>query len=223
MIRIDHQSRRPPPPLLSDEFNDIVRLPLLDDDRFVAKIAPGQYYATRRGELLLTTLGSCVAACIRNPATGIGGMNHFMLPDSWEGGSDWWESTLVSSPARYGNVAMERLINTVLDDQPARSALEIKVFGGAKVLRANIDIGERNITFVKSYLRTEGLLLSAQDLGGTSPRRLVYDPRSGEAFVRRLGSLDQREEIMVEEMAHLNELRSQPVAGEVDLFDEGQP
>lgn len=221
MIRIDHQSTRKPPPLLSSEFADVSRLALVDDDRFVAKIAPGQFYASARGEFLMTTLGSCVAACIRNPQTGIGGMNHFMLPDYWEGGSDWWESTLVSSPARYGNVAMERLINVVLADRPTRSSLEIKVFGGAKVLRANIDIGERNITFVKSYLRTEGLTLDAQDLGGTSPRRLIYDSRSGEVFVRRLASLDQREEIVVEELAHLNHLRQEPVSGDVDLFDAG--
>ncbi|MDX1569718.1 MAG: chemoreceptor glutamine deamidase CheD [Xanthomonadales bacterium] len=205
------------PELRSEAFAKLRRHRLGNEDRWVVRIGPGDYYATADGELISTTLGSCIAACIRNPATGVGGMNHFLLPDSWEGSSRW-ESTMVSSPARYGNVAMERLINVVLGDHARREELEIKVFGGAKVLRANIDIGERNISFVKSYLRTEGLRIAAQDMGGTAPRRLVYDPRTGVVFVKNLG-VQTKQRIAHDELEHMEEIRHHSVGGDVDLFD----
>lgn len=204
-----------PPPVLSGEFAGIRRFPVHDHSRWMARIGPGEYYATSNGELIATTLGSCVAACIRDPKSGIGGMNHFLLPDAWEGGA--WESTLVSTPARYGNVAMERLINVVMGATSARRNLEVKVFGGAKVLKADIDIGERNISFIKSYLRTEGLVIKAQDLGGTAPRKVIFDVRSGDAFVKTLGT-GVKKRIVHEEIEHLGSLR-RPLEGDVQLFD----
>jgi len=56
-----------------------------------ARILPGEYYVTREDEAIDTVLGSCVAACIRNPRFSIGGMNHFMLPRPIGSGSDAWE------------------------------------------------------------------------------------------------------------------------------------
>lgn len=74
-----------------------------------AKILPGEYYYTGKNMLIVTVLGSCVSACIRDRLTGLGGMNHFMLPD---GGGDG--GSPVSASMRYGSFAMEILINDLL-------------------------------------------------------------------------------------------------------------
>src|SRR5919107_5888469 len=94
-----------------------------------AKILPGEYYYTCKDMLIVTVLGSCVAACIRDRVSGIGGMNHFMLPDG--GDSD---NPLISASARYGTFAMEVLINELLKNGARRENLEAKVFGGGNVL-----------------------------------------------------------------------------------------
>lgn len=208
-------------PVLVPEFVGVRRYTLRDDPRLLAKIGPGEYYASSSGELITTIVGSCVAACVRNPRTGVAGMNHFLLPDSWFGASGAWENTPVSATARYGNVAMERLINVVMGDGTRRDELEIKIFGGARVLEAKLDIGERNILFVKSYLRTERLRIAAQDVGGSAPRKLIYDTANGDVFLKRLGAAGTAV-VRSAEQAHLESLRRAPVSGEVEMFTAGE-
>src|SRR4051812_3924933 len=119
-----------------------------------AKILPGEYYFTPKDMLIVTVLGSCVAACIRDRVSGIGGMNHFMLPD---GGGD--ADSPVSASMRYGTYAMEVLINDLLKAGARRENLEAKVFGGGAVLRGftAINVGERNAKFVLHYLQNESI------------------------------------------------------------------
>ena len=128
--------------------------------------------------MLVTVLGSCVSACIRDPVAAVGGMNHFMLPES--GGSDWGAA---SSGMRYGNVAMERLINDILVRGGLRQRLEIKVFGGGNVMKGTSDIGHRNASFVETYLAAESLPIAAADLRGShgASRSLLPGDRSGDA------------------------------------------
>src|ERR1700693_3574707 len=90
-----------------------------------AKILPGEYFFTHKDMMIVTVLGSCVSACIRDRVSGIGGMNHFMLPD---GGGE--NDSPVSASMRYGSYAMEVLINDVLKAGARRENLEAKVFGG---------------------------------------------------------------------------------------------
>lgn len=151
------------------------------NSRWAAKISPGEYYTSTENELISTVLGSCIAACVRNRKTGVGGMNHFMLP-SPAGNSLSLNPDDISS--RYGTVAMERLINSILKYGGTRRDLEVKVFGGAKVLEIQSPIGERNIEFVMSYVRAEGLHLAALDLGGTIARKVQFLPGEGKARVR---------------------------------------
>ena len=181
-----------------------------------AKILPGEYYVTGADEVVVTVLGSCVAACIRDARTGVGGMNHFMLPLN-EGGDDNWSGTSLSTATRYGNVAMEYLINEVLKHGSERRRLEVKVFGGGRILREMTDIGRRNIEFVLDYVETEGLRLIARDLGGDCPRKVVYHPGSGRVQVKKLQSL-RNETVLEREAAYMDELVTQPVEGSVDLF-----
>ncbi|MBB3214560.1 chemotaxis protein CheD [Herbaspirillum sp. Sphag1AN] len=178
-----------------------------------AKILPGEYYFTRDDMMITTVLGSCVSACIRDRVSGIGGMNHFMLPD---GGND--ADSPISSSMRYGTYAMEILINEVLKAGARRENLEAKVFGGGAVLRGfnAINVGERNAKFVRDYLRTENIRITAEDLNDIWPRKVNYFPRSGKVMVKKLKSTDPALE--VKERDYAGKLAQKPVGGDIDLF-----
>lgn len=178
-----------------------------------AKILPGQYYVTIRDELVVTVLGSCVAACVRDACLGIGGMNHFMLPSS----SHDDRLKFGSVAERYGNFAMEHMINEILKNGGRREFLEAKVFGGGKILAQMTDIGQRNIDFVRHYLRTEGMKVVSEDLGDVYPRKVVYMPATGKVFVKRLQSL-HNDTVVERERSYMTQLSTEPVQGDVELF-----
>jgi chemotaxis protein CheD len=161
-----------------------------------AKILPGEFYVTRDDELVTTVLGSCVSACIRDTVYGVGGMNHFMLPIEKSGAME-----KNSESARYGNHAMEMLINEILRAGGLKKNLEVKLFGGGRVLKSmsTIDVGEQNITFIKSYVALEGLNVITADLGDIFPRKVIYFPQTGRALMKKLrkihnDTLEQREQ-----------------------------
>ncbi len=186
---------------------------------YAAKILPGEYYVSKNNEVITTVLGSCVAACIREPVIGIGGMNHFMLPmyDHSKPGS--WKDLNVSASARYGNVAMEHLISTIIAYGGRRENLEIKLFGGGKVLSVKMDIGEKNIEFVKNYLTIEGLEIEREDIGGIHPRKIIYYPASGRVNMKKLYKL-KNNTILDREEAYSKKLEYEPVGSSVDFFKE---
>jgi chemotaxis protein CheD len=164
--------------------------------------------------LMVTVLGSCVAACVRDPQSGIGGMNHFMLPDS-----AMETDNPVSTSARYGTYAMEVLIGQLLKLGARRGRLQAKVFGGGNVLRgftAN-NVGERNSAFVLEFLSMEKIPIMAQDLVDTYPRKVYFFPRSGKVMVKKLASL-HNSTIVKRETDYNRRLRSSRIAGDVELF-----
>jgi len=179
----------------------------------VAKLLPGEFYVTTQGEAVVTVLGSCVSACIRDRRKGIGGMNHFMLPEAFAS-----EAAHANGRAeRYGNIAMEQLINCLLKAGADRNELEVKVFGGGRVLAQMTDVGKRNIEFVRHYLQVENLTVTAEDLGDIYPRHVQYFPASGKVRVRQLRSM-HNDTVAVRERSYLNKLKEDPIAGEVELF-----
>ena len=182
-------------------------------DHVVVKILPGEYYVTTQGEAVVTVLGSCVSACIRDRRSGIGGMNHFMLPESFPGEV----ATANGRGERYGNIAMEQLVNSVLKAGGDRRELEVKVFGGGRVLAQMTDVGKRNIEFVRHYLKADNLAVTAEDLGDIYPRHVQYFPATGKVRVRQLRSM-HNDTIVVRERGYLNKLKSDPVTGDVELF-----
>jgi chemotaxis protein CheD len=183
-------------------------------DRDAAKILPGEYYFTSRDMLIVTVLGSCVAACIRDRVSGIGGMNHFMLPDS---GPD--DRSPVSPLMRYGIHAMEVLINDVLKAGARRENLEAKVFGGANVLRgfAKIDVGARNAGFVRAYLHAEKIHLAAEDLHDAHARKVYFFPRTGKVLVKKLRQLNNNT-LVNREQDYASSLHKAALSGAVELF-----
>ena len=147
------------------------------------KLLPGEYYVTDKDMLLVTVLGSCVAACIRDCQSGIGGMNHFMLP---EGGGD--AGSPLNASARYGTYAMEILINQLLKLGARRSNLEAKVFGGGNVLDGLTvaNVGQRNADFVLKFLQIEKIRVVAQDLVDVFPRKVYFFPKDNKVMVKKL-------------------------------------
>jgi chemotaxis protein CheD len=205
----------PLPPALP-QFGHIRRTWDADLGISVAKLLPGDYYVTQHDEAIFTVLGSCVSACVRERKLGIGGMNHFMLPLDRSGGTSAWAENLVSSATRYGNVAMERLINDIMTLGGQRANLEFKVVGGGKVLDMALDVGARNAQFVRDYLRTEGFLITAEDLGDSFARKLFYSPATGKLRVKRLTSTVNR--AVFEREREFASTTAQAVSGSVELF-----
>ncbi|MFL6658294.1 MAG: chemoreceptor glutamine deamidase CheD [Massilia sp.] len=179
-----------------------------------AKILPGEYYYTPKDMLIVTVLGSCVSACIRDRVTGLGGMNHFMLPD---GGGDI--NSPVSASMRYGSYAMEVLINDLLKSGARRENMEAKVFGGGAVLRGftAINVGERNAEFVMNFLKVEKIRVVAEDLNDVYPRKVYFFPRTGKVLVKKLMA-SHNDTLAQREQAYASRLKVAPVGGEIDLF-----
>ncbi len=216
--RADGRAERapqPPPPLPG--FEHFQRHWDRENACWAVKILPGEYYVTRYEEAVSTVLGSCVSACVRDPARGVGGMNHFMLPEDASLGADDWLDPAVGLATRYGSYAMESLINDLLKLGAARERLEIKLFGGGKILSVMTDVGGRNIRFIRAYLALEGYRVAAEDLGGTSPRKVIYFPASGRARLRKLQPVENRI-ISRHEQLYMESLCRQAAGGEVELF-----
>lgn len=155
------------------------------------KLLPGEYYVTSGPHLLQTVLGSCVAACIHDPYAGLGGMNHFLLPDAADVGVSHADAM------RYGEHAMEVLVRDILKAGARRERLCVKVFGGAAVLphMRSLNVGDRNAQFVLRYLREQGIGVSAADLGGEHARRVTFCVVSGKVIVRRLRKAQELEQV----------------------------
>jgi chemotaxis protein CheD len=158
----------------------------LDFDVYPVKIGPGEHHVTqRRGDVIITALGSCVSACVRDPVARVGGMNHYMLPCSddglWDGGPP---------SMRFGSVAMDRLVSDIIAAGGQRDRLEVKLVGGARMFDFDVDVGERNCDFGLDAVRKMGLHLMGSDLKGVLARRVHYMPYDGRLWVQSLSRTD---------------------------------
>jgi chemotaxis protein CheD len=177
------------------------------------KILPGQYYVSNKNILIGTVLGSCVSACIYDRAAAIGGMNHFMLPDTGDINSPASES------ARYGAYAMELLINQLMKMGIAKANMTAKIFGGGNVLHSmsTLNVGERNATFVKKYLSNEGIRVLSEDLLDNCARKVYFFPQTGRVLVKRLETIAPS--IINLEKDYVGSFKATDQrAGEIDLF-----
>ena len=189
------------------------RLPQdLDGDLARITINIGGLHASRKPLLLDTVLGSCIAACLYDPVSGIGGMNHFMLPE----GADPENPT----STRYGVNAMELLISHLMKLGGERRRFQAKVFGGGHVLkiRESLDgVPQRNIDFARQFLETEQIPVVKEDVGGYQPRRVLFHTHTGKVFLKYLGN-NEAERTAEEEMVYLISLKKQKLDGDVTLF-----
>jgi chemotaxis protein CheD len=173
------------------------------------KVLPGEYFVHHEDILVMTTLGSCIAACLWDRDRKIGGMNHFMLPDG--GASDC---------GRYGSYAMELLINELLKRGASRLSLEAKVFGGGAVISGmnSINVGQRNTEFVLHYLETERIPVVSKDVLDVYPRKVCLLPASGKAMVKRLAPANAESLLAQERAAVQKAVPASTGGGSIDLF-----
>lgn len=204
-------------PTMLPGFNHISRFWDMTHTLCAAKVLPGEYYVTQHSEMITTVLGSCISACIRDPITGVGGMNHFMLPgDSRKKEGKW--GGIDGLETRYGIAAMESLVNEILKLGARKERLELKLFGAGKILAMEINnIGERNIIFAKEFAQLEGLAIAAEDLGGPHPRKVNYFPRTGKVLIRRLRSL-QNQAVATQEKSYEATIAKREPDGAIELF-----
>lgn len=213
-IQIGRNAKPMPPPLPG--FEHVKRYWDKSMNCNAAKIMPGEFYVSNNGEMIVTVLGSCISACIRDVKLGLGGMNHFMLPTQGEN-MDIWAGSQVSNATRYGNWAMEYLINSILSLGGKRKNLEVKVFGGGQVLANMTDIGKRNYEFVHYFLVREGIQIKSEDVGDIYPRKVLYFPDTGAVKVRKLRQV-ANDTLAKRERSYIEEINQQPCEGEIDLF-----
>ena len=184
----------------------------------MAKILPGEFYITDCDEQVSTVLGSCIAACVRDFASGIGGMNHFMLPEVTQERIDQGCAQVIGTATRYGNYAMEHLINAILSHGGRRVNLEFKIFGGGRIIPSMGDVGERNIRFVMDYLALEHYEVAARDLGGIWPRKIIYSPQTGRVRLKKLEHLHNNT-VVDRELNYQDSIKDVPVESEIELFE----
>lgn len=159
---------------------------------YVVKILPGEYHMTDKDVMIGTVLGSCVAVCLRDRESGIGGMNHFMLPNT--------ASPLhpdAPGSARYGIHAMDLLIRQYLELGGELDNLEAKVFGAGKVLKYMTDVGHQNSSFALEYLESRSIKVVAVDVGDIYPRKVFFSPATGKVYVKRLRKNPQAAELSI--------------------------
>lgn len=171
------------------------------------KVLPGEYFVDAEDIPIMTTLGSCIAACLWDRQARIGGLNHFLLPDGDDGSG------------RYGSYAMELLINEMMKRGASRSSLEAKVFGGGQVIEgmSQLNVGERNTRFVLDYLRCERIPVVGKDVLDIYPRKVCFLPASGKAMVKRLAPT-RRDTLLAQERRAAQQAAPAAAGGSVDLF-----
>ena len=171
----------------------------------------GGVHASAEPVMIKTLLGSCVAVCLWDPRVVVGGMNHFLLPESSA-------PDLHDDETRFGIHAMDRLIGEMVKLGAAPARFVVKVFGGASVLALPGSAGnipQANLTFVRGYLAREGLRVAATSVGGTLPRQIRFFTETGKVLVRRVVAERTQARVVEEEAAQ----RRRPARfGEVTLF-----
>jgi chemotaxis protein CheD len=196
---------------------DYSKLPSQEIERHARTIHPGAW-AIEPERPLSTLLGSCVAVCLFDPQSRVGGLNHFMLPTIRRGSNDDVDSLL------SGSYAMEALLNALLQRGAKKVRLQAKAFGGGTIINTSgplMSIGVRNAEFTKEWLGREGIPLLASDFLGPWSRKVLFLPATGDVFCRRMvTNMATAEVITREEQSYATTLVRKPRATDqkIELF-----
>lgn len=174
-------------------------------------VVQGEFAVTDDPEVMMgTILGSCVAACMRDPMAGVGGMNHFLLPGERTGEGDGPQGL------RYGVQSMELLLNALYRTGARRERLEVKLFGGARVVDGLSDVGQQNAAFAERFLASEGISMVGGSLRGDQARRIQFWPVLGR--VRQMALIDPGRKVFEAERIKPVRAPAAEVDGELELF-----
>lgn len=173
---------------MKNQFEWNVRWNFLKEPKLVVEINSGELYvSTNRNEMITTLLGSCVAVCLYDPEAGVGGMNHFMLPNSRYG-----QNGDESEDLRYGTPAMDILLKGVVTGGGHMDRLKAKVFGGGEMIRAEqYNVAKSNIEFALDYLKQKAIPICAMDVGGNVGRKIYYQLKDHQVFVKKSASIKE--------------------------------
>jgi len=138
---------------------------------------PSALFAEKESYLVDTILGSCVAVCLFDTKLMIGGINHYMIP--------LWNGDGLASP-KFGNIAIEKLIEKMLKNGANKVNIVSKVFGGANQMYSSMNIGERNIDIAKEILAAHNIKILAENTGGLIGRKLKYNTGTGQVMMKFL-------------------------------------
>lgn len=178
-------------------------------------IMPGDYFVSWAPAEIATLLGSCVSACVWDSHRKIGGLNHFMLPDSPSEARTLADKT---KSLRYGLYAMECLVNDLLTMGAKREHLNAKVFGGANITGAlnTQHVGRRNAEFVIEFLKKDKIRVVASDLGGPHSRRIRFNTQTSAVRVERVASANSA--ALQQEKRYSEKINKDPVNGDIVFF-----
>ncbi len=144
-------------------------------------LLPGQYLVAKDPTLVSTILGSCISVCLWDPRLGVGGINHFLLP----------EGDVATASMRYGNVANLTLLDKLAALGCSPKSLQSKVFGGAHTFSTGnheASLGARNVQVAIDFLRKAGIPIVAKDVSGRFGRRILFNTGDGSATIKLLTS-----------------------------------
>lgn len=211
--RLLRKSEQPDIQITGDYFGGSRRYYDNNLEILVVNVHAGDFYvSTGSGEMGATVLGSCISACIRDPIAKVGGMNHFLLPQSKDE---------LGQSARFGAYAMEQLINEILKRGGIKSRLEVKLFGGANVIKSSAMIGDKNTAFAREYVKNEGLNVVTEDVGGILPRKVRFFLDTGKVMVRKIERTEDFANVRAEEETYIKTVNhnvAEPESGDVELF-----
>lgn len=182
----------------------------------LVSVMAGAYHWTRASDIAFsTTLGSCLSVCAYDSQAGVGGMNHFLLPEAHES-----EDKKFSESFRYGSAAIETLLNSLYSKGAAKNGLNVKIFGGGKVLEGvTRNIGQKNIDFARKFFKRENMRIESEDVGGDYGRRIIFFPKTGKVLMKKLGEQKDIKEILAVENTVLKKLKTAPqVEDDIELF-----
>lgn len=138
---------------------------------------PGTLFVHRQEHLVTTVLGSCISVCMHDRERGVGGINHYLLA--------FWNGEGLPTP-RYGTVAIERLLQKMLEHGARRENVTAKFFGGATIIRSSqgmLSVGERNIMLADELMEELGIRVICSDVGGTQGRKIIFNTRTGVVYM----------------------------------------
>lgn len=140
---------------------------------------PSSLYVSRDPHLVTTVLGSCIAVCLFDPKEKTGGINHYMLP--------LWNGEGLAS-VKFGNIAIEKLIEEMELRGSIRKNLYAKVFGGANQVNYSMQIGLRNTEIARKLLIENNINIVAESVGGTQGRKIIFNTYTGEVRMKYVNS-----------------------------------
>lgn len=159
-------------------------------------IYPGEFWSSTGSEMISTVLGSCVSIILYDAVAGVGGMNHFMLArDKMSETAP--NASKEANPGKFGEYAMDLLIDDMEEKGAQLSRCVAKVFGGGNIFtfseRSVAQVGEVNIQFAFNWLNEKNIKIVSSDTGGTLPRKIFFDPATCKVFLKYIKNAQERD------------------------------